>query len=328
VKFLIAGAGAVGAYIGALIARSGQDVTLFARGAHLRAMQERGVTVESPAGNFVVRPKVIPALEESGPTDVIILGVKAHSLPELAPLLKPLLGPETVVVSTQNGLPWWFFESLGGTGAAFRSDRLDPGGAISAAIEFRRVLGSIVYLSTELVEPGVVRHIEGDRLTLGEPRGGRSDRCRCIADALSAPGLRCQVTAHLREEIWLKLAGSAALNPISVLTGATIGEMLGDAEMRALVRTAMAESEEVARALGIELPIDIDRRLAGAEKVGAHKTSMLQDFEAGRPMELEPILGIVIELGDRFGLTLPCLRTLYACTRMLVSRRSRIERRN
>jgi len=316
-KFVIAGAGAIGAYLGARMALAGLDVTLFARGPHLRAMQENGVLVESAEGNFQARPRVVASLEEAGVADVVVLAVKAQGLPALAPQLAPVLGPETAVVSTQNGVPWWFFQSSGGPLDGIRLERVDPGGVIAAAIEPRRVIGSIVYFASEIIRPGVVLHTEGDRISLGEPDGTRSDRCRQIAKAFIAAGLRCPVTARIRHEIWVKILGNVAFNPTSVLTRATLAQMTGDVEVSALARNIMKETEAVARALGFELPISIEQRMAGAAAVGEHKTSMLQDLEAGRPMELEAIVGAVVELGERLNLPLPHTRTVYACARLL-----------
>lgn len=320
-RFLIVGAGAIGAYIGARMARAGLDVTLFARGPHLRAMQEHGVRVRSVDGDFEARPSVAGALADVGPVDVVFLGVKAHSLPQLAPQLHPVLGPETTVVSTQNGVPWWFFQGFTGPGEGIRLERVDPGGVISAAIEPRRVVGSIVYFSTEIIEPGVVLHTEGNRISLGEPDGTRSPRSRGIADALIASGLRCPVTTHIRNEIWVKILGNVAFNPISALTRATLVQMVRDPEVAALVRNIMMEAEAVAARLGLELPVSIEQRMAGAEKVGEHKTSMLQDLEAGRPLELEAVVGAVVELGERLGLPMPHTRTVYACAKLLAQGR-------
>jgi 2-dehydropantoate 2-reductase len=322
VKFLIAGAGAIGAYMGARMARAGLDVTLFARGPHLRAMQEHGVRVRSAEGDFEARPKLAATLDEVGPVDVVFLAVKAHSLPQLAPQLRPVLGPKTTVVSTQNGIPWWFFQGLSGAGEGIRLERVDPGGVVAAAIEPRRVVGSIVYFSTEIVEPGVVLHTEGNRISLGEPDGTRSERCRQIAAALVASGLRCPVTTHIHNEIWVKILGNVAFNPISALTRATLAEMVRDPEVAALVRDVMTETEAVANKLGFELPVSIDQRIAGAEKVGEHKTSMLQDLDAGRPMELEAIVGAVVELGEHLGVPMPHTATVYACAKLLAKRRS------
>jgi len=321
-KFLIAGAGAIGAYIGALMARAGEDVTLFARGPHLRAMQERGVKVKSVDGDFEARPKVIGSLNEAGPVDVIFLGVKAHALPQLAPQLKPLLGEDTTVVSTQNGVPWWFFQGFGGEWDGTRLERVDPGGVITAAIEPRRVVGSIVYFATEIAEPGVIQHTEGNRISLGEPNGTRSERIRKIAESLIAAGLRAPVTTRIRHEIWVKILGNVAFNPISALTGATIVQMARDPEISVVARNIMRETEAVANKLGLELPISIDQRMAGAEKVGEHKTSMLQDLEAGRQMEIEAVVGAVVELGQRMGIPMPYTQTVYASTKLLAESRA------
>ncbi len=314
-KFAVAGAGAIGAFVGAKMARAGYDVTLFARGAHCRAMQERGVRVLSAEGDFEVRPRVADTLDAVGRVDVVFLAVKAHSLPALAPQLPVLFGPETTVVSMQNGIPWWYF-----TGTE-RLETLDPGGVVSAAIEARRVVGSIVYLSTEIAGPGVIRHNESTRITLGEPDGTRSERCRAISEALIRSGLKAPVTTHIRQEIWVKLMGNMAFNPISALTGATLVRIARHPEASQLVRAIMAETEAVAHKLGIEMPITIDQRIAGAEKVGEHKTSMLQDLEAGRTLELDAIVGAALELGERLGVAMPHTRAVYACTKLLESQR-------
>jgi 2-dehydropantoate 2-reductase len=322
VRIVIAGAGAIGGYIGARLAHAGADVVLFARGAHLDAMRTRGLRVNSPEGNFEVKPAVSGDLTTIGHADVVFLGVKAHSLPALAPRLRPLFGPHTVVVSTQNGIPWWYFHGHGGELEGLRLERVDPGGVVSAAIEADRVVGSLAYFSTEIVEPGVIQHIEGNRISFGEPDGSRSDRCRGIAEALIAAGFRCPITTRIRHEIWVKLLGNVAFNPISALTGATLVEQVRHPEVSQLVREVMTETEAVARRLDIELPITIDQRMAGAEKVGAHKTSMLQDLEAGRPMELEAVVGAVVELGERLGVPMPATRAIYACVKLLDERRN------
>jgi 2-dehydropantoate 2-reductase len=317
VKFLIAGAGAIGAYLGACMHRAGEDVTLFARGPHLRAMQANGVRVLSSEGDFEARPRIIERLEDAGPVDVIILGVKAHSLTQLVPQIKPLLHENTTVVSTENGIPWWYFQLGAGEFSNLHVERVDPGGVIGQAIDPRRVVGSLVYLATEIVEPGVVRHIEGNRISLGEPDGSRSDRSRMIAEALTKAGFKCPVSTHIRTEMWVKILGNVAFNPISALTRATIVQMVRDPEVVVLVRNIMTEVEGVANKLGIELPISIEKRIAGAEKVGEHKTSMLQDLEAGRPLELEAVVGAVLEIGDRLGVSMPNMRAVYACTKLL-----------
>ena len=317
-RILIAGAGAIGGYIGARLAKAGADVILFARGPHLRAMQERGLRVISEEeGDFEVAPQVTGDLASVGTADVVFLGVKAHALTALAPTLTPVFGPDTIVVSTQNGIPWWYFHGVGGELEGLRLERVDPGGAIAAAIEPRRVIGSLAYFATDIVEPGVIRHTEGNRLSFGEPDGSKSERARKIAEALIAAGFRCPVTTRFRHEIWVKLLGNIAFNPISALTRGTLEELVRHPDTCRLVRELMTETETVAGKLGIELPISIDQRIAGAEKVGAHKTSMLQDLEAGRPMELEAVVGAALELGDRLGVPMPSTRAVYACTKLL-----------
>jgi 2-dehydropantoate 2-reductase len=317
VRFVIAGAGAIGGYIGARLARAGADVVLFARGPHLRAMEERGLRVVSADGDFEVRPAVTGDLSTIGTADVVFLGVKAHGLTGLAPSLRQLYTPDTVVVSTQNGIPWWYFHGHGGELDGLRLEHVDPGGAIAASIEPERVVGSLAYFATDIAEPGVIHHTEGNKMSLGEPSGTRTERTKAIAEALIAAGLRCPVTTRFRHEIWVKLLGNVAFNPISALTGGTLEQLVRHADTAALVREIMTETEAVAGRLGIELSISIDQRMAGAEKVGAHKTSMLQDYEAGRPMELEAVVGAVIELGDRLGVPMPATRAMYACARFL-----------
>jgi 2-dehydropantoate 2-reductase len=320
-RFLIAGAGAIGGYIGACLARAGRDVTLFARGPHLRAMQEKGLRVLSESGDFDTTPRVTGDLNEVGAVDVMVLGVKAHALTQLAPQLRPLIGENTTVVSTQNGIPWWYFQVGAGELEGPPLERVDPGGAIGASIDPRRVVGSLVYLGAEIAEPGVIRHTEGNRISLGEPDGSRSERCRAIAEALIQSGLRCPVTARIRNEIWVKLLGNVAFNPISALTRTTLVQMAHDPLVRPLVFSIMTEVTAVANRLGIDIPISIDQRIDGAGKVGEHKTSMLQDLEANRPLELEPVVGAVVELGERLGIAMPNTAAVYACTRLLETAR-------
>jgi 2-dehydropantoate 2-reductase len=317
VRIVIAGAGAIGGYIGARLAKAGADVVLFARGAHLQAMKDRGLRVLSPDGDFEVKPQVTADLAAIGTADVVFLGVKAHGLTALAPKLRPLFGSDTVVVSTQNGIPWWYFQHHGGDLEGLSLERVDPGRVIATAIEPRRVIGSIAYFSTEIAQPGVIRHHEGHRISFGEPDGTRSERIQRITQALIPAGLRSPITTRIRQEIWVKLLGNVAFNPISALTRATLVEMATHPGVSRLVRDVMRETEAVAGKLGIELPISIDQRIAGAGKVGAHKTSMLQDYEAGRPMELEAVVGAVIELGERLGIDMPATKAVYSCASLL-----------
>jgi len=323
VRIAIAGAGAIGGFIGARLAQAGSDVVLFARGPHLRAMQESGLRVVSPDGDFAVKPEVTGDLNEIGRADAIILGVKAHSLTTLAPQLSPFIGPDTTVVSTQNGIPWWYFQNHPGDLDGLRLEHVDPGGAIADAIPAERVVGSLAYFSTDIAEPGVIHHTEGNRLSLGEPSGARTDRVKALAQALIAAGLRAPVTTRFRHEIWVKLLGNVAFNPISALTRATLEDMVRHPELSKVIREVMAEVESVAARLGIELPISVDQRMAGAEKVGAHKTSMLQDLEAGRPMEIEAVVGAVVELADRLGVPVPATRAVYASVKLLEEKKRR-----
>jgi 2-dehydropantoate 2-reductase len=325
VRIVIAGAGAIGGYLGARLSRAGADVVLFARGPHLRAMQQRGLRVQSPDGDFEVKPELTADLATVGQADVVFLGVKAHSLTALAPSLPQLFHQDTVVVSTQNGIPWWYFQGAPGELAGLSLDRVDPGGVIAKAIEPRRIVGSLAYFSTDLAEPGVIHHTEGNRISFGEPSGERSERVRRIAEALIAAEFRCPATTRIRHEIWVKLLGNVAFNPISALTGGTLEELVRHPEVSQVVREVMREAEAVAARLDIELPISIEQRMAGAEKVGAHKTSMLQDLEAGRPMEIEAVVGAVVELGERLGVPVPVTRTVYGLVKLLDGRTGRRE---
>ncbi len=316
-RFAVVGAGAVGAYLGAKLANSGEDVVLVARGPHLQAMQAHGVRVRSSEGDFEAHPTSTDSLEGVGPVDFLFLTVKAHSLAAVAPRLAALLGPDTAVVSAQNGIPWWYFQRHGGPWEGTHLETVDPGKVISTAITPERVIGCVVYPSTSLVEPGVIEHIEGDRFGIGELDGSTTDRCRDLSRALTKSGLRGPIRSRIRHDIWVKLLGNVAFNPISALTRATLYDMTAHAEVRELVRAVMEEADAVARSLGVEMPVSIEQRIAGAQKVGHHKTSMLQDLETGRPMELESIVGAVVELGDKAGVPMPHTRAVYACAKLL-----------
>ena len=318
-KFAIVGAGAIGAFLGAMLSRCGEDVTLVARGPHLRAMQDHGLRIRGEAGEFEVRPRATDDLTSVGPVDIVIITLKAQSLPAIAPQLHPLLGPDTSVVTAQNGFPWWYFHGLHGEWQGMHVEAVDPGGAISRHIDPARVIGCVVYPSTALVEPGVVWHIQGTRFAIGELDGSKSERCRRLADAFIKAGLRCPIRSDIRHDIWVKLMGNVAYNPISALTRATLIEIVQCPETRALASGIMTEVDSVARKLGIEMGVTIEQRLEGAEKVGHHKTSMLQDIEAGKPTELEAIAGAVIELGQKLGLSMPNTRSVYACVKLLES---------
>ncbi len=316
-RFAVVGAGAIGAFVGALLSRAGEDVTLIARGAHLRAMQDRGVRVQGSLGEFEARPAATDDPKVVGNVDVVLLTLKAHGLTEIAPRLAPLLGPDTAIVSAQNGIPWWYFYSHGGELEGAHLESVDPGGSILKSLNPRQAIGCVLYCSTVVTEPGVIHHLEGTRLAIGEPDGTRSERCQRISEVLIRSGLRCPIRSDIRHDIWVKLMGNVAFNPISALTRATLLEIVRCQETRALVSEIMVEIESLAERLGIKLGITVEQRLAGAEKVGHHKTSMLQDIESGRPLELEPIVGAVVELGQLLGIPLPRTRAVYACVKLL-----------
>ena len=316
-KFAIYGAGAIGAYMGAKLSVAGQDVALIARGPHLAAMQANGVVVRSPDGDFTADVFATNDAAEVGPADVVVLAVKAHGLTAIAPLLDPLMGPGTVVLPAQNGIPWWYFQRHGGPWEGTRLESVDPGGVIARHVPAENIVGCVVYPAAAIVEPGVIRHEEGNRFSLGELDGSASDRAKAVSTALGAAGLRAPVRGNIRQEIWVKLLGNLAFNPISALTQAGMAEIAQDPDAGRLARAMMEEAYAVAAALGVEIPISIDQRMAGAEKVGDHKTSMLQDVELARPIEIGGLVGVVLELGRIAGVPMPHTSAVYACAKLL-----------
>jgi 2-dehydropantoate 2-reductase len=322
-RIAVVGAGAIGAYVGAALARGGADVHLVARGAQLQALRQKGVRVESPRGDFAAHPPATGDPAEIGPVDLVFLGLKAYSYASAGPLLAPLTGPRTAFVAAQNGIPWWYFHALGGPYAGHRVEAVDPDGAVSAVIAQERAIGCVVYCSTEIVRPGVIRHIEGTRFSIGEPDGSVSDRCRRFSEAMIAGGLKCPVEPDIRADIWIKLMGNVALNPLSVLTGATLGELCTHPATRAVVAAIMREALDIAAALGSEPAIDVERRLEGARKVGDHKTSMLQDWESGKPLELAAVVTAVAELAGLVNVAAPRLEAVHAATQLAALRRER-----
>ncbi|MGH7707659.1 MAG: 2-dehydropantoate 2-reductase [Vulcanimicrobiaceae bacterium] len=316
-RFAVIGAGAIGAYVGASLARAGADVTLVARGDHLAAMQRDGVTVLSPRGNFRALPRAVGRLADVGAVDVVLLALKAHQIAAVADELRTLLAPATTVVAMQNGLPWWYFFRHGGRYDGMQLESVDPGGRIGAAIDPRTTVGCVIYCSALLEAAGVVRHSEGTRFSLGEPDRSLSDRARAIAAAFAAAGLKAPVEVDIRREIWLKLLGNAALNPISALSRATLAEMCDDPLVEPLIAEMMREALAVAATLGIVLETSIERRIDGARRVGAHKTSMLQDLETRKPLELDALLGAIVELGRITGTPTPASRHVFALGKLL-----------
>lgn len=326
-RFAVLGAGAIGAYVGAALARGGAEVTLIARGAHLEAMRELGVRVLSPRGDFEVEVEATDDLDAVAGADAVVVGLKSYSLPELAPALGERLAPGAAVIPAQNGIPWWYPRSLDPPFNELRLESVDPGGAVARSIADEHVVGCVTYCSTEIVAPGVIRHIEGTRFAIGEPFCEPDpERCAAISAAFVAGGLKCPVEADLSEQIWLKLIGNVAFNPVAALTGCTLEELGGLASSRQLLRTLMEECASVASALGVTLPATIERRLERGLAVGAHKPSTLQDLEAGKPLEVDCLTGAVVELADQLDVEVPQTRAIHACVELLDARSRGSER--
>ncbi|MBM3587375.1 MAG: 2-dehydropantoate 2-reductase [Alphaproteobacteria bacterium] len=315
-KICIFGAGAIGGLMGAkLAARGDVDVTFIARGPHLAAMRESGVKLISEGTEQIVHPRCVASAEEAGPQDYVLVTLKAHSLPSAAKQMQPLLGPDTAIVSAVNGIPWWYFHELGGAYEGRIVQSVDPDGQVSALLPPSRAIGCIVYPAAEVTAPGVIDHSYGDRFSLGEPDGSRSPRAQALSEALIAAGFKAPVRPKIRDELWVKLWGNMAFNPISALTTATLDVLTADEGQRSVARAMMLEGQRVAEALGVRFAIDIDKRIAGAAEVGAHKTSMLQDLESSRPMEIDALLGAVVELADWVGEAAPISRSVLALVR-------------
>ncbi|MCA3394791.1 MAG: 2-dehydropantoate 2-reductase, partial [Roseomonas sp.] len=279
------------------------------------AMRENGVKLISEGAEQIVHPRCVESAAEAGPQDYVLVTLKAHSLPSAAKQMQPLLGPDTAIVSAVNGIPWWYFHGLGGAYEGRIVQSVDPDGQVSALLPPSRAIGCIVYPAAEVTAPGVIDHSYGDRFSLGEPDGSRSPRAQALSEALIAAGFKAPVRPKIRDELWVKLWGNMAFNPISALTTATLDVLTGDEGQRGVARAMMLEGQRVAEALGVRFAIDVDKRIAGAAEVGAHKTSMLQDLERGRPMEIEALLGAVVELADWVGEAAPISRTVLALVR-------------
>jgi 2-dehydropantoate 2-reductase len=318
-RFCVVGAGAIGGFLGARLALSGHDVSFIARNRNLAAIREHGFRLIEEDGREVQAPtaRAMQTAAEAGPQDVVLLTVKAHQVIDLLPELKLLLGPQTVLVSMVNGVPWWYFQRLPGPWLDRRLDSVDPGGTLAAALPPGNIVGSVVYPAAELLAPGLVKVVEGNRFSLGELDGSRSERVEALSQAFMAAGFKAPVSRDIRAELWVKLWGNCSFNPLSALTRATLEDICRFPPTRELARGMMAEAQAVAEALGVRLRISLDQRLAGAEAVGAHKTSMLQDLEAGRPLELAALVGAVIELGGITGQPTPTLEAVFAATALL-----------
>ena len=315
-KICIFGAGAIGGYMGAKLAEAGADVSLVARGPHLAAMQSNGLTLIENGASKTLPVTVSEDPADLGPQDYVIVTLKAHSVPPVVEKMQPLIGENTTIVSGVNGVPWWYFHGIGGDLEGTRLASVDPGDAQWNGFGPDNVLGCVVYPAAEVSEPGVINHIEGNRFSLGEPSGERSDRAMTLSKALSAAGLKAPVRPKIRDEIWVKLWGNLSFNPISALTHATLDVLCTEPGTRAVARNMMLEAQEIAEKLGVKFPIDVDRRIQGGADVGAHRTSMLQDLDAGRPMEIDALVGSVQELGRVTETPTPTIDTVLALVQL------------
>ena len=316
-KICVVGAGAIGGLLAVRLAAQGETVTVIARGPHLEAIRARGMKLLSAGTETVTQLKATDNIREVGRQDLVILALKAHQLGVVAPDIKSLCDAQTVVITAQNGIPWWYFFKYQGPHAGTVLQSVDPGGTIEANLDVGQVLGSIIYPAADIVFPGVIRHVEGDRISLGELDGQDTDRLRFVTQLLRAAGFKVRVSKDLRSEIWVKLWGNCTFNPISALTHATLVDICQFPATRSLAENAMREAQSIGEKLGVRFGVSLERRLAGAEAVGAHKTSMLQDVETGRPLELEALVGSVLELGALTGVQTPSLSAIHACTSLL-----------
>ena len=311
-KIAIYGAGAIGGLLGARLAASGVAVSLIARGAQRAAIVQHGLRLRSASGDVDVRVPCVEDPTELGPQDYVLIALKAHSVPAVVERLPALFHQHTAVMWAVNGLPWWYFHALAGPYRNHRIASVDPDGAQWRVIEPHRVIGCVVYPACEVIAPGVIEHLEGDRFTLGEPSGEKTARVTALSEALRNAGFRAPVRRDIRDELWIKLWGNLSFNPISALTGATLDVICNEAGTRAVARAMMLEAEAIAAALGVKFPIDVDKRIAGAAAVGAHKTSMLQDLERGRKLETDALVAAVAELGRLVGVATPIIDTVLA----------------
>lgn len=319
IKTAIIGAGAIGGYVGVKLALAAEDVTFMVRGANLDAIRKNGMKLIMDDGteHMARNVKATNNYDEASPQDVVILAVKAHQMEAVANDVPKLFGPDTVVVTMQNGIPYWYFHKHGGELEGSRMESVDPTGLISEKIPAQRVIGCVVYPASTLVAPGVVKHIEGDRFPVGELDGSTSERVTRVSECFTRAGFKAPVLDNVRAEIWLKLWGNLTFNPISALTHSTLVDICQNPLTRELAAAMMTEAQTIANKLGITFRVPLERRIAGAEKVGKHKTSMLQDFEAGREPEIEALVGSVVELGRLTHTPTPHIDAVYALAKLL-----------
>ena len=317
-KICVVGAGAIGGLLAAKFALAGEDVTVIDQGTHLAAIQKNGLKLEWHDGKVqTARMKAVNKPAEAGKQDIVVLAVKAHFLDQVVRDIDSLLGPDTIVLTVQNGLPWWYFQRLGGQYDNHKLDSLDPSGVLTKHIDPKRLIGCVVYPAAAATAPGVIHHVEGDRFPIGELDGKETARVRELHDVFIKAGLKSMVLPDIRSEIWLKAWGNLSFNPISALTHATLVDICQFAETRALAAAMMKEAQDIAQKLGVTFRVSIDKRIAGAEAVGAHKTSMLQDVEAGRSLETEALIGSILEMARLTNTPAPAIESVYALVKLL-----------
>ncbi len=316
------GAGAIGGFLAARLEAAGTPVSVGARGPHLAAMQADGLVLDSGGERTTTRPHAVSDPAAIGPQDYVFLTLKAHSLEPALPQLRPLIGPDTTIVAAVNGIPWWYCHGLAAPFDGRRVHSVDPNGALWEALPPTQTLGCIIYPAAEIAAPGVISHTYGDRFSLGEPDGSRSARAEALSRLMIDAGLKAPVRPRLRDELWVKLWGNMAFNPLSALTTATLDVITGEPGPRGVARAMMLEGQAVGEALGVRFAIDVDKRIAGGAEVGRHKTSMLQDLELGRPLEIEAILGAVVEMAGWVDVPMPISTAVLELTRTRAAMRS------
>jgi 2-dehydropantoate 2-reductase len=315
-RICIYGAGAIGGYMGALLSRAGAEVSLVARGAHLEAMQRNGIKLLMDGGEYVAHPRCTDDAAELGPQDLVVVALKGHSVPAAVPAMLPLLGNDTALLTAVNGIPYWYFHAHGGELQDSIVESVDPDGVQWKLLGPHRAVGCVVYPATEVVAPGVIQHVYGNKIPIGEPDGTVGPRVQRIAEIMTAAGFDAPIRERVRDEIWLKLWGNLSFNPISALTCATLDVICADRDTRATARAMMLEAKAIGERLGIEFRVDVERRINGAARVGAHKTSMLQDLERNRVLEIDALVTSVQELGRRVGIPTPTIDTVLALVRL------------
>jgi len=317
-KICVVGAGAIGGLLAVKLAHSGHEVSVVVRGANLGAVRAHGMRLRLQDGSeSCARVQASDRIAELGPQDVVILAMKAHQLAAVAAEIPLLLGADTVIVTAQNGVPWWYFHKHGGTHEGQRVEAVDPGGVVSAALPIERIIGCIVYPACDMVEPGVIRHIEGNRFSLGELDGASTPRIRALAYAMRAAGFKTPISSDIRSELWIKLWGNLSFNPISALSHATLADICAYAPSRELAAAMMREAQSIGEHLGVNFKVTLEQRIDGAAAVGQHKTSMLQDLEAGRPLELAALVGSVLDMARLTGTPTPTISAVYALASLL-----------